>query len=169
MAEGKLSIALSNVEIKSMTDNIQSGYAYRYYFELQNISDEKLENVNLVIDSSELEIMSYAPINTDMIVSDDNKTYTIPSMEAGEERSITIEITMPIFPGESHKLQSLSAKATVNGDEYKSNNKDLIIHSANVSVDITSPNAGEYVEDGQDIVYNINVKIIIMRDLQKYK
>lgn len=158
VAEGKLSIALSNVEIKSMTDNIQSGYAYRYYFELQNISDEKLENVNLVIDSSELEIMSYAPINTDMIVSDDNKTYTIPSMEAGEERSITIEITMPIFPGESHKLQSLSAKATVNGDEYKSNNKDLIIHSANVSVDITSPNAGEYVEDGQDIVYNINVK-----------
>ena len=156
--DGKLSIALSNVEVKSMTDNIQSGYAYRYYFELQNISDEKLENVSFVIDSSDLEIMSYAPIETDMTVSDDNKTYVIPSIEPGEEKSITIEITMPIFPGESHKTQSLSAVATVDGEEYKSNNKDLVIHSANVSVDITSPNAGEYVEDGQDITYNIKVK-----------
>lgn len=154
ITKGTLSLILKNTED---TSEFESGYSYRYILYIQNLTDQKLENVNITINNPEgTSIKELFSISKDIEVYDTNTT-TIKEIDPSEEMHMAVYMNANVKDTETG---TVSATAKVNNAEANSNKLDLKIENSAKSLEmsVTSTNSGEYVKAGDKIVYNISLK-----------
>lgn len=152
--KGTLSLILKSDEA---TPKFQNGYSYRYVLYIQNLTDTKLENVNITINNPEgTSVKELFNIAKDIEVYDKN-TATIKELDPNEEIQMVVHIEVSV---DDTKNETISSTAKVNDSEANSNKLDLTLENPAKALEmsVTSTNSGEYVNAGDQIVYNISLK-----------
>ena len=159
---------------------LQKGNEICYGIRVTNISDRKLENIELkdvlpqeityvdayilkYEESNNEDMIDNADFIRDGIKYDENLrqlTYKVNSLEAGESFFLMIEATVNNVEKKSETIYivnnaTVKAKGT---EEYVSNNVRNTIVSPKLVVTIESNKPNEYIKEGDEIVYTITVK-----------
>lgn len=154
ITKGTLSLILKSDEV---TSKFKNGYSYRYVLYIQNLTNTKLENVNITINNPEgTSVKELFNIAKDIEVYDTN-TAIIKELAPSEEIHMAVHIKVSV---NDTKTGTISATAKVNDAEANSNKLDLTLENPAkaLEMNVTSTNSGEYVNAGDQIVYNISLK-----------
>lgn len=137
------------------------------YIKVTNISDTDLSNID--VETTLPEILTYIPdseyeqgseYDSKEIIGNTLK-YRINSLQKGKDATIRILADIGSMPiNEESQDITLSANATVNNEKYYSRlyNKTVYQGETKIVANMVGSVEGEYVEDGQEIIYTITIE-----------
>lgn len=140
---------------------------FLFMINVTNISNGKLQNINVSVDLPEF--LTYSEYylyeqesNYDSVnVNGKHVNYTINSLNSNETATIFVKTkTGSIDLNTKSKNVELNTNATVNGETYSSNilKKQVEQSKTLVTAKMTGSIEGQYVEDGQEIIYTVVIK-----------
>ena len=149
-------------------DTLENKSTTAFFLEVANKSNEKIENLNVTLNMpSEIEITDL--FNEGDEVELNNNNFTVP--EIGANSSVTIMAYIQANTtgfNETSKNVSITATSTRGDLQSESNKIDYTLENTNkqLTLDVSSDNAGQYVKAGDKIQYKIVVKNTSNQDMQ---
>ena len=157
---GDLTATLESIDDEESV--LKNGYGYRFLLHVKNNTESAIKNINVEITPNEnLKVTDifYFDSDENTVETTDNKTITIKNIEPKEETEVTIYTVIDQKDDSENIKIALYAKCTANNKSFVSNEveKDAI---GKLSIDfkVSSENSGKYVQPGDTIKYNINIK-----------
>ena len=145
----KSDIAMNMVMIVRGSDTIKKGLVYAYNLTVTNKSDSKLSNVEVEVKPNSLYTISNLVCGEDIIEFNNNK-FTIESINPGETKTYEIDVNAN---GEG-EIATIYAIAN---NLYHSNFITERVATYRLTASMKSSNEGETINNGDSILYNINV------------
>ena len=137
--------------------NLNIGYSYSYNVLVENTTNKEKKNVPLeiIVDDKYVEVDSI--YHEDERVEDQTE-FMIDKIPAYSSYTVCVRLSVKMFKTTEPQEMTFSALAKDNLNTYHSNQKKLTLYPANLEVSITSDKAGEEVEAGDFIIYNMQVQ-----------
>lgn len=158
VVDGDLKLSLYSVDDDG---EITVGYTYRYIVNVTNTSNIDKQNVkvNIVADDIfDIQSISYLGKDGSYVMENQSNSIVIDNLEAGSSMKVGISILAKGFFDSDEKTLSMVANVVDNNKTYNSNQLTINAKSSNLTFNVVSDNAGEYVQAGQILEYKINLK-----------
>lgn len=158
--DGDLELKLISIDAENSV--VKSGYNYRYVLYITNKSNQEIKNVETTLNVDNIFkvlTINYRNHNDETITMKNTNKIRIEKIAGGSTVQVAVNAKVAIFDDVQSKPVEISAVANYNNNEQYSNQIDLIAKTDLVfSLNVTSPNSGNYVKAGDVIRYNVTIK-----------
>lgn len=150
---GKIRVTLKRALDESLELNLNSTMEYMLYIE--NITDETIENLNVNLLPSNMDMQLVIDSNVNEIAKNTNE-FTINSIEPNKR--VSYRVYGKVFAENVDEIKLSANVIDTESNTYRSNNIIAKVENVGASIKISSPTAGNNIKSGDEVVYNIEVK-----------
>ena len=153
----KLAEAKIRVTLKKLTEDdvkkVLVGEYMEYMAYVENTSSEAVKDLTLEIKTVGAELVGIDDIEGNEI----EKSNTIKINEIAPNEKVGYGFTVKITNDAIKQFETSVTVKDSNGNEYRANDVDLVVYQGGAKIELTTPNNGDYVKAGDEVIYNIEV------------
>lgn len=152
LAEAKIRVTLKKLA-EDDVDKVLVGEYMEYMAYVENTSSETVKDLTLEIKTTGAEIVGIDDIEGNEI----EKSNSIKINEIKPNEKVGYGFTIKITNDATKQFETSVTVKDANGNEYRANDVELVVYQGSAKVKLSTPNNGDYVEAGDQVIYNIEV------------